>query len=288
MTAPGRSDRPPEPPYQGRIAALTTRHGKESLIGPALAPCGLEVIVADVDTDAFGTFTGEVPRRGDPVQVATRKARAAMTAAGTDAGLASEGSFGPHPAAPFLTADLEFVVLVDDRHGITVAEQAVSFDTAAAAITLRPGEDAGRFCARVGFPGQALICRPGDGARDHITKAITSPGALRAAIDLAARRSLDGTAIVETDLRAHLCPTRRPVISQAARRLAERLGRICPGCARPGYGALRPEPGLPCGQCGLPSQAPAATITWCPACGYQQREPVTGTADPGCCEFCNP
>ncbi|MHB1874646.1 MAG: DUF6671 family protein [Streptosporangiaceae bacterium] len=89
-------------------------------------------------------------------------------------------------------------------------------------------------------------------------------------------------------MRAHLCPTRRAVISQAARRLAERLGRACPACARPGYGAYRHEPGLPCGQCGLPSQAPAATITWCPACGHRQRETATGTADPAGCEFCNP
>lgn len=276
------------PPYAGRVAALATRHGKETLLVPALAACGLRVVVADVDTDAFGTFTGEVPRRGEPLEVAERKARAAMAAAGTEAGLASEGSFGPHPAAPILTADLEIVVLVDDRHGFTVAEQALSIDTAAAAMTVRPGEDTSRFCEQVGFPGQALICRPADGTRSQITKAITSTDALTAAVDLAARASRDQRAIIETDLRAHLCPTRREVIREAARGLAARLARRCPGCQLPGFGAVRSEPGLPCGLCGLPGEAAAATLTECANCGYQEREVISGTGDPADCAVCNP
>jgi hypothetical protein len=52
--------------YSGGTAILTTKHGKERAIGPALtAAVGLRVLPVSADTDALGTFTGEVERPGD-------------------------------------------------------------------------------------------------------------------------------------------------------------------------------------------------------------------------------
>ena len=50
--------------YQGAVAALATRHGKEAAVAPAMAEAlGLEIMVpAELDTDSLGTFTGELPR----------------------------------------------------------------------------------------------------------------------------------------------------------------------------------------------------------------------------------
>lgn len=279
---------PTAAPFEGRTAALATRHGKEGEIAPALRPTSLTVVVADVDTDAFGTFTGEKPRAGDPVAVAERKARAGMRVSGLDAGLASEGSFGPHPDAPFTTVDVEVVLLVDDRLGLVVVEREVSFDTAAASVTVTPGHDPAEFLARVGFPSQALVCRPADGSPARITKGIVEPEALRRAVVAAADASRDGRAIVETDLRAHLCPTRRPVIRRAAERLARRLMTPCPSCERPGFGVARVEPGLPCRACGAPTRRAAARLLGCPGCGHERREPVREAADPAHCDRCNP
>ena len=46
----------------GRRAVLATMHGKEEVIVPALAPLGLALSVCPgLDTDRFGTFSGEVP-----------------------------------------------------------------------------------------------------------------------------------------------------------------------------------------------------------------------------------
>ena len=66
-------------PYRGRTAALATRHRKRPLIAAPLTALGLRVVVAgEVDTDQFGTFTGDRvrtpaapgtpsrPRRGRP------------------------------------------------------------------------------------------------------------------------------------------------------------------------------------------------------------------------------
>lgn len=278
----------PETTYGGRVGALATRHGKEHQIRPALASVGLDVVVADVDTDSFGTFTGEIPRRGHPLEVAERKARAAISATGLDVGLASEGSFGPHPQVPFLIADVELVALVDTHLDIVVVEQAMSFDTVAAALKITQGSDVDEFCERVGFPAQALIVRPADKSPYHITKGITDRDRLARAMVIAAAASKDRTAMIETDLRAHYCPKRQMVIAQAAARLAARLARRCPACHTPGFGAVRFEPGLPCDLCGLPTEQPVATLEDCPRCAHTVRTIHPGTADPGTCAYCNP
>lgn len=93
--------------WAGRQAVIGTMHGKEAVIGPRLSALGLTSLVPEnFDTDRFGTFTGEVKRVGTQLEAARQKARAAMAATGAPIGVASEGSFGPHPAIPFLHMEI--------------------------------------------------------------------------------------------------------------------------------------------------------------------------------------
>jgi hypothetical protein len=105
--------------FTGRTLVLATMHGKESVILPPLeARLGVRGVVAPgLNTDQFGTFTGEIPREGSPLEAARRKVLAALDATGARLGVASEGSFGPHPAIPFLAADVELLLLVDRTTG---------------------------------------------------------------------------------------------------------------------------------------------------------------------------
>lgn len=277
----------------GTSAALATRHGKEQVIAPGLEVVGLCVVVAAIDTDAFGTFSGEVPRRASPLEVARRKARAGMTALGLSVGLASEGSFGPHPALPLLTADRELVVLVDDRLGVTLWEEVLSTDTVAASLVLSATADRrdelDAFCARVGFPDQALICRPaGAPNRAGLTKAIRTGEELRVGIARAAQHATDNQVLIEVDLRAHLSPSRRIVIAEAARRLGARLAQRCPSCRAPGFGIEHLEQGLACSRCRRPSEEAAFRVERCPLCRFEQRIALAGFADPARCAWCNP
>ena len=282
----------PEPTYAGRVGYLATKHGKQAQIAPALATVGLTVRSVAVDTDAFGTFSGDVPRRGSPLEVVERKARAAMAATGHEIGLASEGSFGPHPGATWLTVDEELVALVDDGLDLVLVEREVSLETAAAATRVAPGDDLSQFCRSVGFPAQALVVRPADGPPgEAITKGITGEGPLARAVRSAAAASVDARALVETDLRAHLCPSRRAVIERAAARLAERLGRRCRRCSSPGWGLLRSVTGLPCERCGGPSELARAEVDGCTRCDHSVERPVvppTARAPAAECHWCNP
>jgi hypothetical protein len=256
-------------------------------MGPVLAAAGLAVEVAPVDTDAFGTFSGEVPRPGPPEQVVVAKARAAMAASGRHIGLASEGTFAPMPGAPWVTADIELVTVVDDRVGLVVTERAHA-PMPLVAVHVHPDDRATLARVAGGIGRQAVIVRPRSGGPGGITKGVADPDALAGAVARAASVSDDGLATIEADLRAHLCPPRRVVIADATRRLAVRLRRLCPSCTAPGFGDETVELGLPCGGCGLPSGDVRAITESCPTCGHQEVRPVAGVADPARCRWCNP
>ena len=54
-------------PLPDRVA-LGTMHGKEAVIAPPLAALGVTVVLAEVETDRFGTFSGDVPRAGSMIE----------------------------------------------------------------------------------------------------------------------------------------------------------------------------------------------------------------------------
>ena len=88
---------------------------------------------------------------------AVAKARLGMAATGLPIGIASEGSYGPHPHVPSTAGGIEIMVLVDDTRGIVVSEVLVEdtpiYDHAFAATM----DELGPYFDRTGFPDQALI-----------------------------------------------------------------------------------------------------------------------------------
>lgn len=281
-------------PYTGGRVALATMHGKGwALARPFRVGLGAEIVVPPgLDTDRFGTFTGEIPREGSPREVALRKARLGMALAGLPLGLASEGSFGPHPAVPFVAADRELLLFVDDERGIVVAEEELTTATNYAHARLVTPNVPPAFLARVGFPAHALIVRPsapeGAGA---IHKGLTTLPALHEAIAGCRAASADGQALVETDMRADRNPTRMRVIRRLAVRLVRRLCARCPACDAPGWGVVGALPGLPCGWCGLPTDLARGEIVGCARCDRCRERPRSDgltVAEPGDCAHCNP
>lgn len=268
-------------------AALGTMHGKEAALGPPLAALGITLIRPEIDTDRFGTFTAETPRHGTMVDAARAKARAAIAATGLNVGIASEGAYGPHPSIPFLPLGREVLLWHEAETGREIVEQAVddhpTYDHAEVANLA----DAEALLSRVDFPLTALIVAPASDALPT-AKGLRDRDTLLAAIRQAAANSADGRAFLQTDMRAHMNPRRMQVIAGLAARLAQRLSTPCPQCRAAGWGLLRREPGLPCGDCGTPTALVAHDIYGCTACGAEDRAPRTGTADPAHCPYCNP
>ena len=98
--------------FEGRRLVIATKHHKETVIAPLLEQhLGVQCFVPnDFDTDALGTFTGEVARKEDALSTARQKCLLAMQKTNCDLGIASEGSFGPHPSIFMAHADNEFLI----------------------------------------------------------------------------------------------------------------------------------------------------------------------------------
>jgi hypothetical protein len=288
-------------PYQGRSLALATLHDKQQVFVPAFDTLDVRIVTPQgLDTDQFGTFSGETPRRGTMRAVAIEKARLGMAATGLSIGLASEGSFGPHQAAPFLRAGVELAVLVDDERGIVITERHTTLSTNFDACVAVAGDDVQPFLSRVQFPAHGLIVRPNTLASPWwklhpdlrlIFKGIRNRSALEEAIAACARRSEDGLAHIDTDMRAHMNPTRMASISELAHKLARRIACLCPACATPGFGPVSYARGLPCRICGEESITPSGEILGCVACDWRveaRTHDLHDLATPGDCPVCNP
>lgn len=276
--------------YRGRSAALLTQHGKEAVIGPALAALGCSVeLVRGFDTDRLGTFTRDVPREGSQLDAARAKARIGMELSGLPIGLGSEGSFGSDPMLGVTAWSTELVVLLDAERGLELvgfADGPASFRQA----TVASVAEALAFAERAGMPEHGLVVRP-DGPDDRrIVKGLRTAVEVERAVGAALAQSATGTAFVETDGRAHANATRMAVIAQAAENLAAKLASTCPACASPGFWSIEPVRGMPCRACAMPTHVVVAEVMGCPACEHRERREREGatTADPQYCEWCNP
>jgi hypothetical protein len=282
-------------PYAGERAVIATMHGKEAAVAPVLlARLGIVVTTApNLDTDALGTFTGEIPRAGTIREAAISKARLGMTATGLPIGIASEGSYGPHPNIPFIPGGVELMVLVDSARGLVVAEHLIEDEPMFGHAFAKSTDDVKTFLDRIGFPEHALIVKAaeagGDGGPIH--KGLRSTGDLARAITQCAAHSRDGRALIQTDMRAHMNPTRMASLRRLASTLAKRVANPCPACGMPGYGQVDVETGLPCEDCGAPSIMVRHRVFGCVACEHREKRlrPDRRThADPGHCPQCNP
>lgn len=277
-------------PYDGRRAALATKHDKLTVIGPVMVRrLGLVVETADVDTDVLGTFTGDVPRRGSQKDVAVAKARLGLEATGCDIGLSSEGTFGPYWGVPFLTADVEMVMFVDDVLGIQVSEVEVDFDVVAFGADLASPNLDDLDLDQAGFPDHGLIVRWKSGA-GPIFKGIHDREELEDAVLRCFAGNTSPVVRIESDLRAHHHPTRRRVIARAAERLADRLAQLCPSCQAPGWGVGRHEDGAPCNLCERPTRMIRCEILVCARCDVEipRLTAASNGVDPQFCPRCNP
>jgi len=281
-------------PYSNRQASLATKHDKQRAVArPFRRALGLEILATpDLDTDLLGTFSGEVLRVGTALDVCERKARLGMAATGLPLGLASEGSFGPHPFIPFIPAGIEIMTFVDDERGFVVSEHFLVERTNYGHREARSIDELANWLAAVGFPSHGLIVRiKSGGPGAAVEKGIVSIDRLRSAMAVAVATSQEGMAWVEPDMRAHHNPTRMAGIRRLSFRLARRLAKLCPACSAPGWGQTGTIKGLPCEHCYAPTEMVRFQVFSCVSCSHREDRPrmdgLTCASQQNCPE-CNP
>lgn len=269
--------------------ALATKHGKLTQIAPAFESLrDWQIELVEIDTDVYGTFSGEVPRLLAPREAAIEKARAGALHAGCDFGLASEGTIGPHPQIPFINADLEVMAFVDLKTDFAVVETLMSPEIQAYSSTVNSDTDIEGLIAKLDLPAHAANATINiDGERQFI-KGIHRPEELRRVVAIALGQS--ATVEVENDFRAMSSPSRQANIAALAEKLAARLGSNCPACNQIGWGSVGFEYGLPCSDCfEVVASVAHAEKLGCVTCDHSElRSLGRDSVDPARCEHCNP
>ncbi len=248
---------------------------------------GCKILHTDgYDTDLLGTFSRERKRAGSQIDAARRKARIGMELTGLKRGIASEGAFGPDPFTGLMQWNTEMLVMIDDENGFEltgIAQRPGKFDHR----LCRSWAEAEEFAMLAGFPSHHLVVRPGHQEDLRIEKGISDWEALKLSFENAFTAS--GLVFIENDLRAHANPDRMETIRLAALDLCEKALSLCPACGSPGFWLAEYVRGLPCSDCGMPTQRPMSEIWKCPSCRFHEQRGVNSdSASPQHCDRCNP
>jgi hypothetical protein len=278
---------------KGRKAVLATMHGKEKVIVPILEKeFGLKIIVPEnFDTDQFGTFTMDIARSGNQLEAARLKVQAAMRIMNIDLGIVSEGSFGTDPRIPFIQSNLELILLVDEKNSLEIRGHHRSSETNIAGEYISSAEEAINFAKKVGFPDHGVIVREKEKSDHGIYKDIKTEEELCQQVnkllqDFPTKKRI----YIETDMRAHMNPTRMKKIAKATEDLVFNIKSQCPDCKTPGFSITDVKKGLKCVECGLLTDSPVAYIKKCSKCNLEKEFPIENKTfeDPSNCNWCNP
>lgn len=277
--------------FEGRKLLIATKHKKEKAIAPILEKeLGVKCVTDDnFDSDQLGTFTGEVERKDDPITTVRNKCLLAMEKNHFDLGIASEGSFGPHPTYYFVPSDDEFLIFIDKKNNLEVIVREISTETNFDGAEIKTEKELFDFAQNAKFPSHALILKNSKENFTNIIKGITQRQELKNIFhDFISKY---GTAYVETDMRAMNNPTRMNVIEKAVVKLVNKINSRCPNCQHLGFGITNAIPGLPCELCSSPTRSPLSYLYICQKCSYQKEEkyPNKKTIESAqYCDFCNP
>ena len=270
--------------------ALATKHGKLSQIAPWIeALDGWTVELAEIDTDQFGTFSGEVAREKSPRDTAIAKARAAAAMLGCEYGLASEGTIGAHPAYPWINSDHEILALVRRTEHFELTETFLSPEIQAYREEIDENTDLNAVAAKLDLPTHAAIIVAIGDVDTVLHKGVHDANDFKQKI-AEVLSSGNKKIRVENDFRAMHSPSRQVNISKCAELLAKRIATQCAACGEIGFGKVGYEYGLPCSDCDQMVQSVANSERHaCVSCEHAELRTLgKTTVDPSRCDFCNP
>ena len=224
--------------YKNKPVILATKHQKEEAIRPVFeSELGCSIYIpAQYDTDQFGTFTGEIPRKLSAYETLIQKAKVAAQQFGYEYAIASEGSFGPHPQLYFAPSDTELMAFVDLKNDLIISEYEISTATNYGHLDITLQDGYGDFLTRVKFPDHALIVRSLDDNNSFLKKGVCEYQQLELAIQNAFK--YNHIVRLETDMRAMMNPLRMEVIKVLAIKLVKRIQQECLMCNTPGFGSV--------------------------------------------------
>jgi hypothetical protein len=264
-------------------------HQKEKVIEPIFnSKLGVTCFVPSaLNTDQFGTFSGEISRTLSPLKAAVAKCDLAYDLTGCDLVLANEGSFGPHPSLFFVPSNEELMLLRDYKHNLSIWTTVLSTNTNYNSLEITNVNQLMEFAKTIGFPKHGFILLSSD--RMQIKKDFKTLDEAKHA--LTKLLQIQQSCIVETDMRAMYNPTRMKVIEELALKLVKKIKTVCPSCSTPGFDVIRINPGLPCMACKSQTSSTLSWVKGCLSCSHEELIEFPHNKreeDPMYCNYCNP
>jgi hypothetical protein len=272
-------------PYAGCCIILTTNHAKSIAAAPPFwNRLSAGMLEYGLNTDVPGAFPGHAGPEGSTCDRARRKCEWGLETLRVEYALASEGSFGLHPRIPFLPWCHEALHFIDRKRGFHLSVSHRGRDTNYQSRVVDAPEALARFAAEAKFPSHALILRPNDPVDSaDVFAGIVTQGELEAAFRESLSRSKDGRVWVQTDMRAHMNPSRMTVIGELADALARRLATPCPACGAPGWGSIRGESADTGDAFAEPPRSVCRAVFGCVLCPHTEAVPCVGTLSAAPC-----
>lgn len=277
--------------FQNRKIIIATKHKKEQVIGPIIEKeLGLKYFIDEsFDTDYLGTFTGETERILDPIACVREKCLEGMHLNQCELGIASEGSFGPHPQVFFVNANEEILILIDKKNNIEIIAREISTETNFNSMEIKTEKDLIDFANEVNFPSHGIILRKSKTEHIDVFKGIHDSDELIKRFNYLHKKYQ--TVWAETDMRAMHNPMRMKVIEKATHQLIQKIKSRCLNCQTPGFSVVKTKKGLKCNLCGSPTNSLLSVVWGCARCSFEKEQfyPNQKTSeDPMYCEYCNP
>lgn len=277
--------------YSNQKVVIATKHSKEDVIQPLIESAlnCLCFVPNDFDTDLFGTFSGEIDRKLSPLETVKAKCISAMEKTNCDIGIASEGSFGPHPSLFFAHANEELLIFIDKKNDIEIVVKELSLDTNFHASYVETKDELLTLAKTLKFPSHGLILRKNESDTVDIIKGIILKKQLLESFDYL--KCKYGKVYLETDMRAMYNPTRMEVIKQTTLKLIKSIQTQCPNCFFQGFSIYKAESGLPCSLCKLPTKSIISYLYKCKKCSHTENLKYPNNKrfeDPMYCDYCNP
>jgi len=245
-----------------------------------------------IDSDRFGTFSGELDRAGSMLDALRSKVGLARGLTNERFILASEGSFSTASGFGLVAQNIELLMLSDLATGAEIIEQYITYETNYTTEVIKDLNALDRFLARISFGSHALVLYPdGLSPKQYVSKGIVDLAQARKIFTEYSALSPTASVMAMSDMRAHLNPTRMKAIKECCELMAKRLANKCPSCTSGGFGIVATIPGLPCEDCGAPTSLALSEKHNCPFCAFIKEYPRQDgkqTADSSACQWCNP
>ena len=181
-------------------------------------------------------------------------------------------------------------MFVDRELNIEIYVDEISTETNFAEIEFGPTDNLNSFLEKAKFPSHAVIVKP-KSHQNMIFKGLNNIQAVSQAITESLKLSPEQKVILSTDMRASFNPTRMKAIEELGKQLVKRLNSFCSHCKAIGFGVPKSIDGLPCEQCGLPTERTLSIQYSCLRCSYSETFPRKDGllfASAAHCNFCNP